>query len=42
MDKQLWFAPHITETTLLPDIAIKQVLMMELTVPWEEEEGQIT
>ncbi|KAK7901244.1 hypothetical protein WMY93_018013 [Mugilogobius chulae] len=41
LDKQLKFPPHIAETMLRPDIVLwsnssKQVLMIELTVPWEE------
>ncbi len=41
LDKQLVFPSAIVETTLRPDIvmwstAAKQVLIIELTVPWEE------
>ncbi len=41
LGKQLRFPPHITETTLRPDIvlwsdSLKSFLMLELTVPWEE------
>lgn len=39
--KQLWFPENIIETTLRWDVALvsnssKQVIMLELTVPWEE------
>ena len=38
---QLKFPPHITRTSLRPDIVLfsdstKQVILLELTVPWEE------
>jgi hypothetical protein len=41
LGKQLRFPEHIVETTLRPDIVLfsdstKQVVLLELTVPWEE------
>ena len=41
MDWQLRFPEHIVETTLRPDIVLfsdstKQVVLLDLTVPWEE------
>ena len=41
LGKQLRFPEHIVETTLRPDVvlssdSIKQVVLLELTVPWEE------
>ena len=41
LGKQLGFPEHIAETTLRPDIVLfsdstKQVVLLELTVPWEE------
>ena len=47
LERQLKIPPHITQTRLRPDIilvseATKQLLLLELTVPWEErmEEAQ--
>lgn len=47
LDRQLKIPPHITQSTLRPDIilvseATKQLILLELTVPWEErmEEAQ--
>ncbi|XP_054628013.1 uncharacterized protein LOC129179159 [Dunckerocampus dactyliophorus] len=41
LDKQLKFPDHITATSLRPDIVLasvssRQVLLLELTVPWED------
>ncbi len=41
LGKQLKFPDHVTATSLRPDMvllsaALKQVLLMELTVPWED------
>ena len=41
LGKQLRFPQHIVETTLRPDIVLfsdssKQVVLLELTIPWEE------
>ncbi|KAK7919076.1 hypothetical protein WMY93_010360 [Mugilogobius chulae] len=41
LEKQLKFPSHITKTSLRPDIVLfsdstKQVVMLELTVPWED------
>ena len=47
LERQLKIPPHITQTRLRPDIilvseATKQLVLLELTVPWEEriEEAQ--
>ncbi len=47
MERQLKIPPHITKTSLRPDIilvseATKQLVLLELAVPWEErmEEAQ--
>ena len=41
LDKQLKFPDHVTSTSLRPDIVLssvssRQVLLIELTVPWED------
>lgn len=41
LERQLKFPSHITVTTLRPHIALmsestKQVVLLELTVPWED------
>ena len=45
LDKQLKFPDHITTTALRPDIVLssvssRQVLLIELTVPWEDRIGE--
>lgn len=41
LERQLRIPPHIAESTLRPDIilvseATRQLVLLELTVPWEE------
>ena len=41
LERQLKIPPHVTQTRLRPDIILvsegtKQLVLLELTVPWEE------
>lgn len=46
LERQLKIPPHITKTSLRPDIilvseATKQLVLLELTVPWEERMEEV-